>query len=1014
MIRFRTIRPALLAAGACLWATAGWAQLPPAAPAPAAQGAAALPGETVQAEHDRALALDVAGRSAEAIPIFQDVIARIERASGPNDPTLVVPLANLATAQSGAGDLDKAEASLKRALSIAEREGGGNAVQRGRLLANLASLSSRRGAFQTAEQQFQQSDALLRQVGGLDRAIYLTERASHDLRMGRASAAEREEQESLRLKQAAKAGPQDRAESLNNLGVIYLQMGRFTDAERQLREALSLWEQSLGPDHPRVADALTNLSDVYTQTARFGDALQVAKRALRIRQQAYGENHPKTAAALNNLSSIYLASGNPARAAELSQEALQAMVKGEGASHPDVAVALDNVGELLLTQKRGAEAVKVFQRALQIRVAAFGKDHPAVASSLLNVGRFLFDAFQAEPANAPQRPQEIQALETLFSRADAIVVQSLGPDHPWRVETQSRLALLWREQGRMREAMDAGKKAADLAIEAYQHSGAGSPDERRRSLGQYRAAFEAYLTVLSDPAARSFASGDAAEQAFEMGQWAQITTASLALQQAAARVAGQRTDALGGVARAHQAALDKARSLDKRLIEAVSLPPGQRNAEAERQAQDAWKAALDEVDRTEAQLRSAYPQYYAAFHFTPASVRDVQAALRPNEVLVNFVLTPAKSFVWAIGPAQVRAATIPAGADQIKAAVKAVRAGIDVSKTGSLAATGFDAEAAHRLYSQLFPPVQAAFGAAREMIVVPDRDLFSLPMGLLVTDPPPPITGVGDYRNVHWMIQKYALTTLPSARALQTIRTLAKPSQAPRALLGIGNPDFRTPSAQRGPANSVWARDAAFVREKIRPLEASGAELGEMAKLLGAANSLILTGAQASEGNFERQALRDYRIVAFSTHALMTGEIPFIEEPALILSPPPVATERDDGVLTASEIAGLSLDADLVILSACNTAAPGAQSAEGLSGLARAFFFAGSRALLVSNWYVEDRSASLLTTGMLAALRQNPGTSRAEALRQSMLKLMSDPTQETFAHPYFWAPFTLVGEGGPI
>ena len=983
------------------------------APAPTgiAQGAA---GESVQAQHDRALALDMAGRSGEAIPIYEAVIARIESAGGSNDPSLVVPLANLATARAETGDLDKAEADLKRALSIAERQGGGNEVQRGRLLANLASLASRRSAFQTAERLFAQGDAALRQVGGLDRATYLTEHASHDLRMGRAAAAERQERESLRLKQAAKAGPADRAESLNNLGVIYLQMGRYTEAEQQLRQALAAWEQALGRDHPRVADALTNLSEAYTQTSRFGDAQQVAKRALRIRQQAYGENHPKTAAALNNLSSIYLASGNPARAAELSQQAVQAMITAQGASHPDVAAALDNVAELLLTQKRGAEAVKVFQRALQIRVTAYGKSHPAVATSLLNVGRFLFDSFQgAHGTPGAQRAQEVQALEQLFSQADAIVVPALGADHPWRVETLSRLALLWREQGKYREALEAGRKAADLAITAYQHMGIMASDERRRSLGQYRAAFEAYLTVLTDPAARPFAAGaDPADQAFQTGQWAQITTASLALQQAAARIGGQRSGPLGSLARAHQAALDRARTLDKRLVEAVSLPPAQRNAEAERQAHEAWKGALDEVERAERQLKDAFPLYYAAFHFTPVPAREIQEALRPDERLVSFVLTPGKSFVWAVGPTQIESAAIPASAEQVRADIKKVRAGIDVGATGSLSATGFDVNQASRLYQRLFSPIERVLGSAKEVIVVPDRDLFSLPMGLLVTDAQSRSIGsVADYRNVEWLIERHALTTIPSPRALKVVRTLAKQSQAPRALLGIGNPDFQTPAANRQ-ADTVWARGANFVREKIRPLQASGAELGQMADLLGTANSLILTGAQASETGLQRQNLRDYRVVAFSTHALMTGEIPFIEEPALILSPPPAASEKDDGVLTASEIAGLSMDADLVILSACNTAAPGAQSAEGLSGLARAFFFAGSRALLVSNWYVEDRSAALLTTGMLAHLRQNPGSSRSEALRQSMIKLMQDPAQAVFAHPYFWAPFTLVGESG--
>ncbi len=126
-----------------------------------------------------------------------------------------------------------------------------------------------------------------------------------------------------------------------------------------------------------------------------------------------------------------------------------------------------------------------------------------------------------------------------------------------------------------------------------------------------------------------------------------------------------------------------------------------------------------------------------------------------------------------------------------------------------------------------------------------------------------------------------------------------------------------------------------------------------------------------------------------------------------------MASEADDGLLTASEIARfLKLDADWVILSACNTAAGDKPGAEGLSGLAKAFFYAGARALLVSHWSVPSDSSVKLTTRMLAEAAENPGIARAEALRRSMLALMNDTDNPHFAHPMFWAPFVVVGEGG--
>ncbi len=136
-------------------------------------------------------------------------------------------------------------------------------------------------------------------------------------------------------------------------------------------------------------------------------------------------------------------------------------------------------------------------------------------------------------------------------------------------------------------------------------------------------------------------------------------------------------------------------------------------------------------------------------------------------------------------------------------------------------------------------------------------------------------------------------------------------------------------------------------------------------------------------------------------------------EPALVLTPPVEGSEEDDGLLTASEIATHNLDADWVILSACNTAAAdGTPGAEGLSGLAKAFFYAGARALLVSHWSVVSDAAVKLTTTMFDEMRDDPDIGRAEALRRARLKLMTDDEKPYFAHPMFWAPFVVVGEGG--
>jgi CHAT domain-containing protein len=161
----------------------------------------------------------------------------------------------------------------------------------------------------------------------------------------------------------------------------------------------------------------------------------------------------------------------------------------------------------------------------------------------------------------------------------------------------------------------------------------------------------------------------------------------------------------------------------------------------------------------------------------------------------------------------------------------------------------------------------------------------------------------------------------------------------------------------------------------------------------------------------EQGRLASYRIVHFATHGLIAGELKGLAEPALVLTPPAEANDTDDGLLTASEVAQLKLNADWVVLSACNTAAAGPQGAEALSGLARAFFYAGARALLVSHWPVNSDAAVRLTTKAFAELRADPKIGRAEAMRRSMIDVITRGTDQE-NHPAYWAPFVVVGEGG--
>jgi CHAT domain-containing protein len=219
------------------------------------------------------------------------------------------------------------------------------------------------------------------------------------------------------------------------------------------------------------------------------------------------------------------------------------------------------------------------------------------------------------------------------------------------------------------------------------------------------------------------------------------------------------------------------------------------------------------------------------------------------------------------------------------------------------------------------------------------------------------------------------VSVLPSVESLEALRASARTSSATRPMTGFGDlPE--------------------------RPYTAG--ELKAVAEKLGAPASDIHLGQEASETAVKSARLSDYRVVYFATNCLVPGDIKDMAEPAVVLSLPKTSTALDDGLLTASEVAQLKLNADLVVLS-CNGRAGGE--------LARALFYAGARALLVSHWKVSSTAVTRLTTATFDYLKSNPSVGPAEALRRAMLAYMADTSDPDNGYPAFWAPFEVAGDG---
>jgi CHAT domain-containing protein len=444
-----------------------------------------------------------------------------------------------------------------------------------------------------------------------------------------------------------------------------------------------------------------------------------------------------------------------------------------------------------------------------------------------------------------------------------------------------------------------------------------------------------------------------------------------------------------------------------------SLPQEQRGAVRE-------QALLKEVDdqnkrrqALEAQISKQFPGYFRLATPEPVSLADLQKRLRPDEALVEFEFGRDRAAVILVTAQGFAAQPIQSDQERIEASVRAVRRTLD-ARSGRIGE--FDLADAYRLYRALFGPVEGQLAGINRMIVVPGDALASLPIGLLVTEPP---GGGRDYGHAAWLVRRVADSVVPSVRAFVTLRDKVASKSATRPFLGVGNPDFQgTASGGRGTKSGLEALaihcggDGPIPPEMLRalaPLPETAGEVRQVAQTLGAGADALLLGGGASEAAFRREPLDQFRVLYFATHGLLPGELSCQTQPALALSPPavPAASKSEDGLLDASEIAGLRLNADLVVLSACNTAEGGTKfGGEALSGVAQAFFFAGARTLVASHWQVPSVPTVELMVGMFQRLGSGGGT--AEALRQSQLALIAQPKT---ANPFFWAAFTVLGDG---
>lgn len=524
--------------------------------------------------------------------------------------------------------------------------------------------------------------------------------------------------------------------------------------------------------------------------------------------------------------------------------------------------------------------------------------------------------------------------------------------------------------------------------------------------------------------------GQNATEAIGAADWVRGGVVQEALNDAAVRAAAS-TPALAAIVRQEQDARNEVTGLRHYLAGET----GNANSPLPHiAAQVRERIAALEGDRAQLQagIKASFPDYERLVHPTPPTIQDIARKLEPQQALLMLLPTAQAVYVWAVAadrPATFLRANLTEA--QVNALVTRLRQQLDFS-TGHKAASDFDGAAGLELYTQLLAPLAATWQGKTQLIVAAGGSLSQLPFGVLHTRP-----GSGPNEPAPWLIRDTSIAQVPSLSAWLAIKSIGRNASASQAFAGWGDPVFNPKIATTAVDKDALTRSLALTRatalldleglEKttatpnglkyadIPTLPDTRRELMAIAAALKAnVDNDVFLGSHATRESVlsasKQGLLSNKRVLAFATHGLMAGDLPNLNQPALAMAA--TGTEGQNPLaplLTLEDVLTLKLNADWVVLSACNSAAADGKAEEALSGLARGFFYAGSRSLLVTHWAVESESATLLTTATFAHYAGNPQAPKAESLRQAMLKVMQMPR---YAHPAYWAPYALVGDGG--
>jgi CHAT domain-containing protein len=949
----------------------------------------------------------------EAEGNFRRMLTIYERRLGPEHEYTAAALNSLALVLERLGDYPGAETLLRRAHAVLEKKLGKTHPDTATTLSNLSRVLDSQGKFAATQ--------VAKPAAGGSEAAQIAMRAQE---------AERR--------------------------------GQFGEAETLHHQVLAIHEKSLGSDHPTTANSLSNLGRVFDLQGKYEEAETTYRRALNVREKVLGAEHPDVATSLNNLAKVLQELGkdqqitvSEARARARGGAVLGSLTEVEsmyrralaiqdaklGREHPDTANTLSNLGAMLTIRGDYAQAEQMQRAALSTMEKVFGEQHIATAGVLTSLSQSL------------DRQGKIVEAEASYLRA--IEISRHTRDPRTLLLNTSSLAFALAKRGRDRDALPLFKEAIETLEFLYAQTRGYSEETRQAFLSQFSVIYrETIRVLLRMHRAQPTAGFDREALAIASRNQSRVFT-ELMRQADVARFSGDPAFVKSRERREQLQERVAQLRLGRASVPVTLATAAQRVAEFDRDI----AAASKQLGEAEDQLWREYPRFMELANPRPVTVEDLQKRLlRPDEALLSYVLLPQETVIFAMTRDQFRMVVTPAKRADIAERVHKIRRAIDKVAVGEsvLFLRDIDPETLHSLYRDLIAPVASVIGGRAKVLVVADGPLQTIPFEFFVTRYGPEektkferiksdSDGSADkpylleYAELPYLSRDHRFAYLPSLSSLASQRLY--PKRAPLGkveLVAFADPVFDD-AARKMPGSTLKALaqlnvgfgKTASGAPAIPRLAETAEEAKEIARVLGGSTQLYV-GDQAQERVAKKGDLRSARFVLFATHGFLGGEYlssdqPLEEGEQRRLSSRPQAQPAlaltlvgdlggEDGLLTMKEvIEDLELNAELVALSACNTAGESAQAnnGEGFAGLTRAFMYAGAKSLLVSHWSVDSLSTQALMTSTFRNIKAGQPALSAVNMAQREL-LAGRYTRGEFhfsrAHPFFWAAFVYVGD----